>query len=564
MRRNRIEGALRRSIASSRSLLGTRPTKQKSQYEQWLRAAARARRRRRRGKISRETSFSLLTVVYDGSPPELLEEAALSIGAQTVGDLEWIVFDNGTTNEDVRAGLLALGRDSRVTIVRSDEHLGIVNGLRRCLEHATREYVVPFDADDALVPDCLETLHETVEEHSAPAFLYSDEDTLADGRPQTPYLRPDWDPILNLCTSYVFHVIAFRRELALTLGVYSDERMNWCQDWDTVCRFAAAGHIPVHVRDVLYHWRLHSASSTNRPDPHSGSLKSQRHLLERELTRRDLAELFEIEPFPISRGAPELWLRRRRLRPSPLHLLVLSNGQRQHNFEALLTAAYPVAERGQTDRQSGIAGLADALDRLPEGWVAIVDDRLRPEGDEWAWEALGLRDLHPDLVLISGRVVDGDRTVVAGGEIFGFGGLVGSPDAGRHEHDAGYFGLALKQRSVSAVDPHFFLASIGFLRETLAAVREYATIDFLGAWLGAHAAARGARVGFSPLVTAAAPRGWRPLASGSRSEVSRFIASFGHLVPDRRWYHPALGLAPETAYVPVQLPNEEQAPRART
>src|SRR5204863_9179756 len=151
-----------------------------------------------------------------------------------------------------------------------------IAGMRKCLEVAEGEYVIPFDADDVLVRDALETLSEEIANSAGPSFLYSDEDMLVDDLPTAPYLRPDWDPVLNLCTSYAFHLCAFRRHDALELGVYTDSAVEWCHDWDTITRFADSGHGPVHVSEILYHWRTHRASSTNRPRPYEGSLESQR------------------------------------------------------------------------------------------------------------------------------------------------------------------------------------------------------------------------------------------------------------------------------------------------
>jgi hypothetical protein len=545
-------------------------------YRDWLELHVRAQAKARRVR-PRAGWFSILTCVYDGSPVPFLEEAARSVFGQTWPHFEWVLFDNGCSRPELTALLARLRRDSRVRCLRAPHNLGILPAMRRSLEHATGQYVIPLDADDLLLPDALHAIARAIVEHGSPPFVYSDEDVLVDGLPQAPYCRPDWDPVLNLCSSYAFHLCAFQRQVALDLGVYSNEARNWCQDWDAITRFSAAGVRPLHLPQVLYHWRMHPASSTNRPDPEKGSLFSQRHLLQGVLDRRPDGGLFEVQPFPIFRGCPEWWVRRRRERPDPLQVLLLAGGsipaadalQRlvaetaypfahlhvigaapfaAEDTRRLVAALQAVHDRHQTGRDAGaclsfwpwggLPGLVEAARQLEEGLALVWSDEVRPEGDEWPWEATALCRLHPDTVLVSGRILNPDRIVVAGGEVFGVHGILGCPDRGRPASDPGYWALALKQKSVSAVHPAFFLADARFLREALAALPGAATLPFLGAWLGARAAERDRRVVFSPLVTAVAGGAFTGLQQPGPDERERFLREHGCRIPDTRWYSP--------------------------
>lgn len=510
----RVRRLARRAATLSRPSLAQTP------YELWL--DRRLRLRNQDADPAGAARFSILTTVFD-TPPAFLAEAARSVFEQTLRPHEWILLDNGSTKPDVVALIDELAQHELVRRLRVAENVGIMNGMRRCLEAASGEYVVPFDSDDVLLPDALALLERAVADHSSPGVVYTDEDVLEDGRPRSPYLRPDWDPVLNLCTSYVFHLCSFRRDDALRLGVYTDDEARWCHDWDTIHRFDADGASIAHVSEVAYHWRAHPRSSTHRPTPESGSLASQRHVLERALAARARPELFTLELFPIDRGAPEWWLRRRRDTPGAVDVVTVT---------------------GEGD---GVRGLARALAHDSELTLVHRDD-VTPEGDEWPWEALGLSELHPDAVLFSGRIVNRDRVVVAGGELLGFGGIVGTPDRGLLEHEPGYYALALKQRSVSACHSAFFLARTDFLRSTIDALPEAATLGFLGAWLGAAALAAGQRVVFSPLVAAVAPGVFTGEQEPGPGEGRVFLERYGGMLPDRRSYSPHLAREHGAAY----------------
>ena len=61
------------------------------------------------------------------------------------------------------------------------------------------------------------------------------------------------DPVLNLASSYIWHLCCIRRDAALREGLYTDPGATWCHDWDTSFRIARSGEAPLHVPEVLYH-----------------------------------------------------------------------------------------------------------------------------------------------------------------------------------------------------------------------------------------------------------------------------------------------------------------------
>src|SRR5262249_48886753 len=153
-------------------------------------------------------------------------------------------------------------------------------------------------------------------------FLYSDEDIFVDGRCAHPYLRPDWDPVLNFAGSYAWHCLAFRRDRALEAGVYSGPGSEYRPDRGSLTPLAMAGHPPGPWAGGLYHWRAHPHSSTNNADPNRGSLASQKHLLNRVAAAQSHPERYDVREFPVFRGAFEWGIARRPIDPPDVSLLV--------------------------------------------------------------------------------------------------------------------------------------------------------------------------------------------------------------------------------------------------
>jgi glycosyltransferase involved in cell wall biosynthesis len=506
-------------------------------YPEWLAQRMRERQAQATGSVP-QGLISILTCVYSGSDAKLFAATARSVLTQGTDAFEWVVLAQGAIDPMLDLELARVASDRRVNVIRRSENLGIIRGLRGCLEAATGEYVLPLDGDDLLTSDAVQVLAQALRGHDWPAFLFGDEDFWDDGRPRTPYLRPGWDPLLNLSSSYIWHPCVFRRKTALKLGAYSDTSAEFCQDWDTVHRFVRAGHEPRHTPEVLYHWRSHAGSSTNRPEPTRQSLASQREVLERLLRDFEKGELFEIAEFPFFRGLPEWWIKRRRVLPEPIDVILLSadGPLEEGNLAGLMRqAGYPfrtVTVVGKSAPQvegappsgppcletsheraasypevkyvprSGMPGLRRATERLGEGTSAVFSVGLAPHGRQWPWEAIGIRALVPGLAFIAGRLVDGRGNVCGGPQMYAGGSATECPYLGWSMNDAGPFATALKPHCVDALDSGFFLADNIQLRDCLASLPDSVSVASLGEQLGLWARMHGLRVGYSPIITA--------------------------------------------------------------
>ena len=98
--------------------------------------------------VLRPGRFGILTTVYIRTDAELLRATAASLFAQSVPFDAWIILAHGPIAPETDAALGEIARDPRVTMLREPVNLGIVGGMRLCLEQARTEYVVPMDADD--------------------------------------------------------------------------------------------------------------------------------------------------------------------------------------------------------------------------------------------------------------------------------------------------------------------------------------------------------------------------------------------------------------------------------
>jgi glycosyltransferase involved in cell wall biosynthesis len=98
--------------------------------------------------------------------------------AQTLPFREWLILAQGPLDPVLEEALIELGRDRRVRILRRATNLGIIYGLRICLEEARGRFVAPLDGDGLLSVDALQLLMEALAMDGGTDFGFSDEDTL--------------------------------------------------------------------------------------------------------------------------------------------------------------------------------------------------------------------------------------------------------------------------------------------------------------------------------------------------------------------------------------------------
>jgi hypothetical protein len=499
-------------------------------FEAWLRQRIDARRIEY-PMPARPVSIAVITPVYERTDTTQLQELAGCLLGQGAVLAEWIIGVDGPIAAQLRSSLQALGSsDARVRVVELPKG-GIVPTLRACLAATSSDYVLPVDADDVLTEDALQVLAAVIDREDRPDLVYSDEAVLDGAQVRDPYLRPSWDPVLHLASSYAWHAICYSRTDALDAGLYADPAFEWCQDWDTVERIRRRQGRIVHVPEVLYAWRRHEASSTHSARPTTAQESSVRAMFSRFVEDRDVGGRFEVAPFPIWRGAPELHLRRLPCAPPDLTLVTL--GEMQPWMRASLarsnTLPFAAVSCGPSPG-AGVDDLRAVLDSVGTALVATVDGSLVLDGDEWLWEAVKWFELLDDVGVVCGRLVDGGGQITAGAEVLSLDHGAGEqPLRGLGVDAPGPYALALKPHTIDKVDLRLAVGRTVALRDALGA-NGGLRITAAGWNIASSLGAAGVRTVFDPLLTALAPRSADPhdegQASPGRATTVRGLAAF--------------------------------------
>ena len=205
--------------------------------------------------------FTVLTPIF-GTPPAVLDAMLKSVRRQTFEDWEHVLVDDSSRDPAVRDALArAAAEDPRVRVHFREENGGIVAASNDALRLAEGEFVALLDHDDALHPDALAIVHETIALEPEADYVYTDEDKIDEtGHHDGPFLKPDWSPERLRTQMYTCHLGVLRRTLMEEVGGF-DPEYEGSQDWDIVLKVTERARRVLHVPRVLYHWRTLESSA---------------------------------------------------------------------------------------------------------------------------------------------------------------------------------------------------------------------------------------------------------------------------------------------------------------
>ena len=227
---------------------------------------------------------SVCIPTYNGAA--YLAETLNSVSAQTFGDFEAIVVDDGSTDATVDICTDFARQDSRFRIERNTRNRGLVGNWNRCVELAQAPWVKFVFQDDLLRPVGLSTLLDTANHAGTPlafgrrgflfedgtnpevaAFYEADARRVAELFPKDGHLdsREFSKQVLNnLQRNIVGEPVAvlLRRDVFDAVGAFHPDVAVFCdmEFWARVgTRFGAA-----NTSETVADFRVHGASTTAR------------------------------------------------------------------------------------------------------------------------------------------------------------------------------------------------------------------------------------------------------------------------------------------------------------
>ncbi|MDB5298873.1 MAG: glycosyl transferase family 2 [Phycisphaerales bacterium] len=262
------------------------------------------------GRGGKVPTVSVVMPVYNAQ--RYLASAVDSVLAQTFGDFELIVVDDGSKDDSLTILRQFESRDPRVRVL-SRPNTGIVGALNDGLKLARGEFVARMDADDLCLPErfarqvaYLRTRPECVLVGSQ-VLLIDPDDAPICLKSDTKYTHEEIDHWhLNRGWPVVHPSIMMRRDAVEKIGGYREE-YKWLEDTDLFLRLAEVGKL-ANLPDTLLRYRLHFQSICHTHNDEQGPLKLR--LYEETRRRRGMKLEQDARPMPAVKSDGEqhrLW-----------------------------------------------------------------------------------------------------------------------------------------------------------------------------------------------------------------------------------------------------------------
>lgn len=254
-------------------------------------------------QFSRKPLISVVMPVYNPKP-EWLDEAIQSVRRQIYPHWELCIADDTAAISGVR-DLLArhAAEDMRIKVVYRTSNGHISAASNSALELATGEWIALMDHDDVLPEHALFWVANEIVQHPDAQLIYSDEDKLdAVGQRCDPYFKCDWNPESMRSHNMVRHLAVYRVGLVRQLDGFRVE-FEGAQDYDLALRVSEkiTPQEIRHIPRVLYHWRIHEASTASSGEAKSYATIAGQKAIREHLQRAGIRGEVEITPFNMYR-----------------------------------------------------------------------------------------------------------------------------------------------------------------------------------------------------------------------------------------------------------------------
>lgn len=206
---------------------------------------------------------------------ETVVSAIRSVLAQTRGDFELVVVDDGST-DDTAVLVQSLQSDGRVRLLRQANR-GLAVARNAAVRESHGPLVSILDSDDLWLPEYLETMTRALDADPDAGFAYTDAWVLDDRTRrvqrasamayQDPPEKPPTDPeeLLGelVRRNFVFTSATVRRRVLQEVGGYR-ESLSAAEDYELWLRIAAYGYRAVRAPGLLAVYRKRAGTLSTK------------------------------------------------------------------------------------------------------------------------------------------------------------------------------------------------------------------------------------------------------------------------------------------------------------
>lgn len=199
---------------------------------------------------------SIIMGVYNVKSINELKVTVESIINQTYTDWEFIICDDGSSNNTYELLLEIKKMDERIIVVKNEHNSGLSTALNKCIKFARGEYIARQDAEDISYPERLEKEIDFLDNHHEYDFVGCNAKLYSNLKGIWGDYKTKETPVASdfLWTTQFLHpTVVFRRKSLETAGLYRvAKETRRCQDYDLFMRMYSLGMKGYNIQEVLF------------------------------------------------------------------------------------------------------------------------------------------------------------------------------------------------------------------------------------------------------------------------------------------------------------------------
>lgn len=188
-----------------------------------------------------------------------IEETIKSVLNQSYKNIEYCVFDGGSTDNSVQ--ILEKYSDQLFFVSESDD--GQTDAINKGLKMAKGEYLCYLNSDDTLEPFAVSKIVDFLEKNSDVDVVYGKADYIdKEGNHLNPYETFDWDLEKFKGHCFICQPATMWRRSTIKKWGYFNENLHYVMDYEYWLRIAANGGKLVYLPILLANSRLYEETKT--------------------------------------------------------------------------------------------------------------------------------------------------------------------------------------------------------------------------------------------------------------------------------------------------------------
>lgn len=202
-----------------------------------------------------KVDISIIMGVHN-SPKKKCIKAIESIKHQTYQDWEFLICDDGSTDDTFNFLKKITKSDNRIKILSNSSNRGLASALNTCLKKAKGKFIARMDDDDISLSDRLQIELEYLKNHPQYGFVSTNYIQIGNNTSHVVKMKEKPTKQDFLWTSPFLHpATMFRKDSLVKVGGYHIAKETWrAEDYDLFMRMYALGMYGYNIQIPLYEY----------------------------------------------------------------------------------------------------------------------------------------------------------------------------------------------------------------------------------------------------------------------------------------------------------------------